>query len=208
MCLFSYSSQVRKFDLSSCKLTEDDVVIMASDGLWERLSSEKVMKLALYFFCQRKSDLLRKFKWLCFQKRVIKTVIYVPLIHQLCAKSSLSKLLCIFILFIYSTESSHIDFYSYHFFFSVVHWYIPSFTSSSTLHSLHSILDLTTNSSPILFPTLVHTSLKASPFLSKVIPHFKFLHTLHPVHPLFRSSLLLTPVSSALSTLLLISYPT
>ena len=51
MCLFSYSSQVRKFDLSSCKLTEDDVVIMASDGLWERLSSEKVMKLALYFFC-------------------------------------------------------------------------------------------------------------------------------------------------------------
>lgn len=94
-----------------------------------------------------------------FQKRVIKPVIYVPLIYQLCAKSSLSKLLGIFILFIYSTESSHIDFYSYHFYFPVVHWYIPSFTSSSTLHSLHSILDLTTNSSPILFPTLVHTSL-------------------------------------------------
>ena len=34
--------QVRKFDLSSSKLTEDDVIIMASDGLWERLSSEKV----------------------------------------------------------------------------------------------------------------------------------------------------------------------
>lgn len=63
MCLFSYSSQVRKFDLSSCKLTEDDVVIMASDGLWERLSSEKVMKLVLYFFfIKKKVDLLRKFK--------------------------------------------------------------------------------------------------------------------------------------------------
>ena len=36
--------QVRKFDLSNSKLTEDDVIIMASDGLWERLSSEKVLK--------------------------------------------------------------------------------------------------------------------------------------------------------------------
>ena len=36
--------QVRKFDLSSSKLTEDDVIIMASDGLWERISSEKVLR--------------------------------------------------------------------------------------------------------------------------------------------------------------------
>ena len=35
--------QVKKFDLSNSKLTEDDVIIMASDGLWERLSSEKVL---------------------------------------------------------------------------------------------------------------------------------------------------------------------
>jgi len=36
--------QVQKFDLSNSKLTEDDVIIMASDGLWERLSNEKVLK--------------------------------------------------------------------------------------------------------------------------------------------------------------------
>lgn len=41
--------QVRKFDLSNSKLTEDDVVIMASDGLWERLSNEKVIKWTAVF---------------------------------------------------------------------------------------------------------------------------------------------------------------
>ncbi|XP_020618959.1 protein phosphatase 1H-like [Orbicella faveolata] len=42
--------EVRKFDLSNSKLTEDDVVIMASDGLWERLSSEKAALLVMETF--------------------------------------------------------------------------------------------------------------------------------------------------------------
>lgn len=53
MCYDILYIQVRKFDLSNSKLTEDDVVIMASDGLWERLSSEKVIKWTAGFTNQR-----------------------------------------------------------------------------------------------------------------------------------------------------------
>ena len=53
MCYDILYIQVRKFDLSNSKLTEDDVVIMASDGLWERLSSEKVIKWTAGFTNQQ-----------------------------------------------------------------------------------------------------------------------------------------------------------
>ena len=48
--------------MSSSKLTEDDVIIMASDGLWERLSSEKVRLLIFY-------GPLKCFNLLCENKR-------------------------------------------------------------------------------------------------------------------------------------------
>nr|XP_058969527.1 protein phosphatase 1J-like [Pocillopora verrucosa] len=53
--------EVRKFDLSSCKLTEDDVVIMASDGLWERLSSEKAAALVMDTFSKIPKDDKRRY---------------------------------------------------------------------------------------------------------------------------------------------------
>lgn len=53
--------EVRKFDLSSSKITEDDVVIMASDGLWERLSSEKAAELVMATFSKVPKDDKRRY---------------------------------------------------------------------------------------------------------------------------------------------------
>lgn len=53
--------EVRKFDLSSSKLTEDDVIIMASDGLWERLSSEKAAELVMETFSKVPKDDKRRY---------------------------------------------------------------------------------------------------------------------------------------------------
>lgn len=53
--------EVRKFDLSNSKITDDDVVIMASDGLWERLSSEKAAELVMETFSKVPKDDNRRY---------------------------------------------------------------------------------------------------------------------------------------------------
>ena len=43
------SLQVKVFDLSKCEASDDDVLIMASDGLWERVTNTKVRIHSLIF---------------------------------------------------------------------------------------------------------------------------------------------------------------